>query len=242
MLAYLRALEDRIAADALPRAVGVTLSVDCDLFLSMAKLRAMRVLWRNILEASAIPSAPLLLHAETSWRMMTVRATDLNQLRAVTATFAAGLGGADSVTVLPHSLAAGLPDGFARRMARNAQILLLEEAHLHQVGDPSSGSGYVEALTRSLALKAWSIFQEIEKHGGMAAALAAGHIQDLVRDAAGKQMEFVASRRKAIVGVNEFPDPAGEVPAVLQVARRKLPDGGASAIRAQRLSEPFELP
>ena len=173
--------------------------------------------------------------------MMTAREARMNLLRAVAATFAAGLGGADSITVLPPSLVLGFPDGFARRMARNVQLVLLEEAHLHRVGDPASGAGYVEALTQSLAAEAWSIFQGIERRGGMAAALHSGHVQNMVREAAGKRNERVASRRKPIVGVSEFLDPSYVAPAVLDVARHELaraPD--VSAIPAQRLSEPFE--
>jgi methylmalonyl-CoA mutase len=177
--------------------------------------------------------------------MMTAREVNMNLVRAVAAAFSAGLGGADSIAILPHSLVVGLPDGFARRMARNTQIVLLEESHLHRVGDPASGAGYVEAVTQSLASEAWSIFQGIEKRGGMVAALHSGHVQNMVRDAAGKRSELVASRRKPIVGVSEFPDPADAAPVVLDVARHEPPErgpigGGVSIISARRLSEPFE--
>ena len=239
-LAYFRALEDRIPGDRLPGAVGVTLAVDCDLFLGIAKLRAMRLLWRNILDGCSLPALPLALHAESSWRMMTAREARMNLLRAVAATFSAGLGGADSIAVLPPSLVLGFPDGFARRMARNVQLVLLEEAHLHRVGDPAAGAGYVEALTQSLASAAWSIFQDIERRGGMAAGLHSGQVQTMVREAAGQRNERVASRQKPIVGVSEFLDPSYVAPAVLDVARHELPEHGVSAISAQRLSEPFE--
>ncbi|MDP9136895.1 MAG: methylmalonyl-CoA mutase family protein, partial [Pseudomonadota bacterium] len=244
-LAYFRALEGSVADDLLPRAIGVTLSIDCDLFAGIAKLRAMRQLWRNLLGASSLTAAPLVLHAESSWRMMTAQDTNMNLLRTVAAAFAAGLGGADSITVLPHSLVLGLPDGFARRMARNAQIMLLEEAHLHRVGDPASGAGYVEALTQSLATAAWSIFQGIEKHGGMVAALDSGHVQNMVRVAAGKRSEALQSGRKTIIGVSEFQAPADDAPAVLDVARREVPELGQAPddpriMPSQRLSEPFE--
>ena len=239
-LSYFRALEDTISGDRLPGTVGVTLAVDCDLFLGIAKLRAMRLLWRNILEACSMPAVPLALHAESSWRMMTAREARMNLLRAVAATFSAGLGGADSITVLPPTLVLGFPDGFARRMARNVQLVLLEEAHLHRVGDPAAGAGYVEALTRSLAAEAWSIFQDIERRGGMAAALHNGQVQTMVREAAGKRNERVASRQKPIVGVSEFLDPSYVAPVVLDVARHELPEPDVSAISAQRLSEPFE--
>ncbi len=241
VLAYFRALEDRLSGEALPGAIGVTLSVDCDLFLGIAKLRAMRQLWRGILGGCALPASPLMLHAESSWRMMAAQDANMNLLRAVAAAFAAGIGGADSVTVLPHTLALGLPDGFARRMARNLQIVLLEEAQLYRVGDPASGSGYVEALTQAVAGQAWGVFQDIEKRGGMAAALDSGYVRNLVRDANRSRIERVAARQRPIVGVSEFANPADPSPAVLDVPR-KDPPAGESSIRATRLSETFERP
>jgi methylmalonyl-CoA mutase len=239
-LVYFRTLEGKIADRDLARAVGIALTVDCDFFLGIAKLRAMRLLWRNLLEACSIPWQPLALHVESSWRMMTAREANLNLLRAVAAAFAAAIGGADSVTILPHSLVHGLPDGFARRMARNIQIMLMEEAHLHRVADPGSGSGYIEALTHALASRAWSMFQDVERLGGMAAALASGHVRDLLGDAARKRNQAVSSRRRPIVGVSEFRDPADVPPTVLEATRLELPRHDATAIRAQRLSEPWE--
>ncbi len=164
----------------------------------------------------------------------------MNLMRAMAAVFAAGLGGADSVTVLPHTLALGLPDGFARRMARNLQTVLLEEAQLHRVGDPASGSGYVEALTQALAGEAWGIFQSIEKRGGMAAALHSGYVRNMIEDANRSRVERVATRQKPIVGVTDFADPADPSPAVLDVPRPGSPRAGHSSIPATRLSEPFE--
>jgi methylmalonyl-CoA mutase len=239
-LAYFRALDHKVAPDVLAPSVGVTLAVDCDLFIGIAKLRAMRLVWRNVLDACSMPAVPLALHAESSWRMMTAREASMNLLRNVAATFAAAIGGAESITVLPHSLAIGLPDEFARRMARNVQLMLLEEAQLHRVGDPASGAGYVEALTQSLAEKAWGHFQQIERHGGITAALASGYVQNLVRDAARGRMKAIAARERTFVGVNEFPDPNEEIPAVLDVVRQAMPDGGAATIPALRLSEPLE--
>jgi methylmalonyl-CoA mutase len=146
-------------------AVGATLAANQDMFLSLAKFRAMRLLWARVLEASGIAHQPLRLHGETSRRMMARLDPHTNILRATAAVFGAGLGGTDTFTVLPFSIAQGLPDAFARRMARNTQLILLEESHLWRVADPASGSGYVESLTSELCERAWTIFQGIEKSG-----------------------------------------------------------------------------
>ena len=146
-------------------AVGATLVANQDMFLTLAKFRAIRLLWARVLEASGIAHQPLRLHGETSRRMMARLDPHTNILRATAAVFGAGLGGTDTFTVLPFSIAQGLPDAFARRMARNTQLILLEESHLWRVADPASGSGYVEPLTHELCERAWTIFQGIEKNG-----------------------------------------------------------------------------
>jgi methylmalonyl-CoA mutase len=148
-----------------PAVVGATLAANQDMFLTLAKFRAIRMLWVQVLEASGIAQQPLRLHGETSRRMMARLDPHTNILRATAAVFGAGLGGADTFTVLPFSIAQGLPNAFARRMARNTQLILLEESQLWRVADPASGSGYVEALTHDLCERAWDIFRGIEKTG-----------------------------------------------------------------------------
>ncbi|HUQ37065.1 MAG TPA: methylmalonyl-CoA mutase family protein [Aestuariivirga sp.] len=149
--------------------VGATLAANQDMFLTLAKFRAIRLLWARVLEASGIAHQPLRLHGETSRRMMARLDPHTNILRATAAVFGAGLGGADTFTVLPFSIAQGLPNAFARRMARNTQLIVLEESHLWRVADPASGSGYVETLTHDLCERAWTIFQGIEKTGKLPA-------------------------------------------------------------------------
>ena len=149
--------------------VGATLAANQDMFLTLAKFRAIRLLWARVLEASGIGRQPLRLHGETSRRMMARLDPHTNILRATAAVFGAGLGGADTFTVLPFSIAQGLPNAFARRMARNTQLILLEESQLWRVADPASGSGYVESLTHGLCERAWAIFQGIERTGKLPA-------------------------------------------------------------------------
>src|SRR6478752_3897684 len=143
----------------------------------MAKFRALRLLWARIETACGLTPKPLFIAAETAWRMLTQRDPYVNMLRATIATFSAGLGGADSLTVLPHTQAMGLPDDFARRIARNTQFILLEESSLAKVADPAAGSGGIEALTQQLCQKSWALFQDIEKAGGAFAALEQNMIQ-----------------------------------------------------------------
>ena len=132
----------------------------------MAKFRALRLLWARVEQACGLAPKPVFIAAETAWRMLTQRDPYVNMLRATMATFAAGLAGANAITVLPHTLALGLPDAFARRVARNTQLVLLEESNLAKVSDPAAGSGGIESLTRELCETAWALFQEIEKAGG----------------------------------------------------------------------------
>src|SRR6202035_1506065 len=127
--------------------------------------------------ACGLAPKPTFVTAETAWRMLTQRDPYVNMLRATMASFAAGLAGADAITVLPHTLALGLPDAFARRVARNTQLVLLEESNLAKVSDPAAGSGGIESLTQALCETAWALFQEIENAGGGFPALEQGLIQ-----------------------------------------------------------------
>src|SRR5262249_3910703 len=143
------------------RMIGFRLAADADQFLTTAKFRALRKLWARIEEACGLTPAPASIAAETAWRMMTRRDPFVNMLRAQVAAVAAGLGGADRTAVLPYTAAIGLPDRFARRIARNTQLILLEESNLAKVADPAAGAGVLESLTHGLCVAAWSLFQEM---------------------------------------------------------------------------------
>jgi len=159
------------------------------------------------------------------------------------AAFAAGLGGADSVTVLPFTAALGLPDAFARRLARNTQLILLEEANLARVADPAAGSGGLEALTQHLCAAAWSLFQEIEAAGGAYAALESGLIQRKVAATRTERESAVARGRDPLTGTSEFPDIHELQVTVLEPAPTARPAPTPSRIEplpSSRLAEPFE--
>ncbi|MEV8414976.1 methylmalonyl-CoA mutase small subunit [Streptomyces niveus] len=186
-----------------------------DQFLTIAKLRAARRLWARVAEVSGAgpAGAAQRQHAVTSSVMMTRRDPWVNMLRTTVASLAAGVGGADSVTVLPFDHTLGLPDGFARRIARNTSTILIEESHLGRVIDPAGGSWYVERLTDDLAHAAWAWFQEIERAGGQRAALRDGLIAERLAATWATRSEKLARRREPVTGVSEFPQ-LGEAPVV----------------------------
>ena len=187
---------------------------------------------------------PAFVSAETAWRMMTRRDSYVNMLRATIAVTAAGVGGADAISVLPFTAAIGLPDAFARRVARNTQLILLEESNLFRVSDPAAGSGGIEALTTQMSHAAWTLLQEIEAAGGAAAALEQGLIQKKIAATRTAREAATARRKDAITGTSDYPN-LGELPvAVLDVPRPAVPAAKAAitfdALPQIRLAEPFE--
>ncbi|QFR00914.1 methylmalonyl-CoA mutase [Streptomyces phaeolivaceus] len=196
-----------------------------DQFLTIAKLRAARRLWARVAEVCGAPAAGAQTQtAVTSPVMMTRRDPWVNMLRTTIATLAAGAGGADSVTVLPFDHTLGLPDAFARRIARNTSTILIEESHLARVIDPAGGSWYVERLTDELAHAGWEFFQEIERAGGQAAALRSGTVRDRLAETWAARSAKLAKRREPVTGVSEFPHLA-EKPVVREPAPGP-PSGG----------------
>ena len=245
-VAYLRALES--AGVALEQAQGLIyarLAADADQFLTMAKFRALRLLWARVEQACGLTPKPIFIAAETAWRMLTQRDSDVNMLRSTMATFSAGLGGANAITVLPHTLALGLPDPFARRVGRNTQLVLLEESNLAKVSDPAAGAGGIETLTQQLCESAWSQFQEIEKAGGVFAALEQNLIQRKVAATRAVREADVARRKTVLTGASEFPNLREARAAVLDAKPATLdPYGEAKlkfdALAPMRLAAPFE--
>jgi methylmalonyl-CoA mutase len=245
-VAYLRALEaGGIALERARAAISFRLAADAGQFLTMAKFRALRLLWARVEGACGLAPKPVFIAAETAWRMLTQRDPYVNMLRATMATFSAGLGGANSVTVLPHTLALGLPDPFARRVARNTQLILLEESNLAEVSDPAAGSGGIEALTQQLCEAAWHLFQEIERTGGAFAALEQNLIQSKVAATRAAREANVARRKDVFTGASEFPDLAETNVAVLDTKPIEFaPESEArfkfDAFSPIRLAVPFE--
>jgi methylmalonyl-CoA mutase len=240
-IAYWRALEaGGVPLDEARRMIFFRMSADADQFMTMAKFRALRTLWARVEEASGLAPQPIFIAAETAWRMMTQRDPYVNMLRVTTATFAAGLGGANAVTVLPFTSALGLPDAFARRVARNTQLVLLEESNLAKVTDPAAGSGGIEALTEELCRTSWALFQGIERAGGIAAALESGLIQKQVAETRTARQKAIATRRDPLTGTSEFPHLSETAVKVLQAAPQVPPPFSEKALLTIRLAEPYE--
>lgn len=208
---YLRALTDAgmAVADALQQ-ISFRLVADDDQFMTIAKFRAVRQVWGRVADVLGHPgSGSVTLHAVTSEAMLTQRDPWVNMLRTTVAAFGAGVGGADTVRVLPFDAAVpgGLPGvgaDFARRIARNSQLLLLEESHIGRVLDPAGGSWFVEDLTEALAAQAWSHFRDIESRGGFGPARE--YISQQIARVRAQRADDIAHRRTAITGVNEFPN------------------------------------
>jgi methylmalonyl-CoA mutase len=246
-VAYLRALESAgVALEDAQAMIYARLAADADQFLTMAKFRSLRLLWARIEQACGLAPKPLFIAADTAWRMLTQRDPYVNMLRGTIATFSAGLGGADGINVLPHTLALGLPDPFARRVARNTQLVLLEESNLAKVSDPAAGSGGIETLTQQLCEAAWPLFQEIEKAGGIFAALEQNLIQQKVMAARALREANIARRKEVLTGASEFPNLHEAHVAVLDAKPVALsPYGEAKfkfdALPPMRLAAPFEL-
>ncbi|MGP3981584.1 methylmalonyl-CoA mutase family protein [Streptomyces sp. KR80] len=237
-VAYLRELTAAgLSVDAACAQLEFRLAATADQFLTIAKLRAARRLWSRVAEVcgAAPAAAAQRQHAVTSRVMMTRRDPWVNMLRTTVACLGAGVGGADSVTVLPFDSALGLPDAFARRIARNTSSILLEESHLARVIDPAGGSWYVERLTDELARAAWDWFQEIERAGGQAAALRSGLVADRLAATWERRSEDLAHRREPITGVSEFPHLAEE-----PVERETAPAAPSGGLPAVRRDESFE--
>lgn len=207
-----------------------------DQFLTIAKLRAARRLWARVAEVCGAPDAGAQLqHVVTSPVMMTRRDPWVNMLRTTIATLAAGAGGADSVTVLPFDHAIGLPDGFARRIARNTSTILIEESHLSRVIDPAGGSWYVERLTDELAHAGWEFFRWIERSGGQATALRSGHLGQKLADTWQARSKKLAERREPVTGVSEFPHLAEK--SVARAGAPEAPSGGLPRVRRDEAYE-----
>lgn len=181
------------------------LAVDANYGIGIAKLRAARRLWARVQEALGLDPHPMRLHAVTSARMLTRYDAWVNMLRGTAACFAAATGGADVITVRAFNESLSRPEELGRRIARNTQIMAMEESGLGRIADPSGGAWFSETLAEDLAQAAWTEFQTIESEGGLIESLIAGHQQSRVAEKRAALMKDVARRKVPITGVSEFP-------------------------------------
>ncbi len=247
LVAYLRAADEAGIApgDALPK-ITVSLAADADEFSTIAKLRAARRLVWRVADACGAGdvAANVQFACPTSYRMMAKRDPWTNILRTTIACTGAALGGADAICVLPFTFALGRPDAFARRVARNIQIVCQEESNLGRVTDPAGGSWYVEQLTDDMAKKAWEMFQDIEARGGMLVGLTTGYVQDMIAKTADARAKQIATGKLEVTGVSAFPIlgddgvhtepwPRGAAPATKAVIE-------VTPLKTHRLGEAYE--
>jgi methylmalonyl-CoA mutase len=244
-VAYLRAMEAAgLDLGAAARQIVFSLPLDSDQFMGIAKLRAARLLWGRIMEACGVAEADraMRLRATTARRILTRRDPWVNMLRTTVTCFAGAVGGADSVSVAPFDAALGVSTDFARRIARNVQIVLMEESNLAKVIDPAGGSWFVETLTDRLAREAWSEFQRIEEEGGIVPSLESGALAGRIAETWEARRAAIAKRKDPVTGVSEFPN-LGEAPvetlaidrdALVKVAKARL---GASRKGADAVAD-----
>ena len=228
--------------DAAAGLIGFRMPATADQFVTIAALRAARVMWARVVTASggARESARQYQHAVTAAHMYSRRDPWVNLLRGACAALAAGVAGADAVTVLPFDHAAGAVDAdgaLGRRMARNTQLLLLEESHLARAADPAGGSFYVESLTEQLTAEGWRVLQGVEASGGIEAAIDAGALAAAMEESWRSRLGALRTRREPLTGVSEFPLLDEAVPAS-PVDPDEAHDVAGLPVR--RLAEPFE--
>ncbi|PIE02217.1 MAG: methylmalonyl-CoA mutase [Acidobacteria bacterium] len=208
-LEYIRQMEERglKIEDILPH-LRFSYSLGTNFFMEVSKLRAARMVWDRILESADVPEEQRFYwaHAETAHSTMTELDPYVNMLRTTTEAFSGIVGGTDSLYVKPFNASKGIDDSFSRRIARNIQYILREEAHLDKILDPAGGSWYVESLTEEIAERAWRLLQEVESKGGMIQALKEGFIQATCEERYQQRKKALASRRDVLVGVNQYPN------------------------------------
>ncbi len=248
---YLRALDERgLGIDLVASKMQVQLSIGENFFMEVAKFRAMKPLWAQVMRACGVGEAGqgIQLHGRSGARNKTRRDRQVNLLRLTTEALAAAIGGIDSLTIAPFDEAWGKPDGFSRRLSRNLQLILQEEVRLTEVIDPAGGAWHVERLTDELARRAWGRFQAIEAAGGMLGALQAGAIQREIEVVAEQRRRDAASGAAILVGVNAYENPEEAMPAIGPRVKPEARDEAgepwvtATPLVPLRLEEAGELP
>lgn len=205
---YIRELAVRgvTPAESAPQFLA-TLSLTTKIFPQIAKIRAARLMWARMTSAFGVQGVALSIHGRTSLVNKSVLDAHTNMLRVTAEAFAGVIGGVESLQVAPYDELTRESTDFSRRIARNVPIILLEECAFGRVADAAGGAWYVETLTRELAEKAWALFQDIEREGGLAAALRKGAVQERILRSGAAVRSAAATRREALIGVNLYPNP-----------------------------------
>ena len=207
---WLSVLTDKgLSVDKVANRIKFNFGISSNYFMEMAKFRAARMLWAQIVSAykpNCDCASKIEMHAQTSRFNMTIYEAHVNLLRSQTETMSAALAGVNSITVTPFDITYKQPDEFSERIARNQQLLLKEESRFNKIVDPAGGSYYIETLTASIAEEAWKLFLEVEDAGGFYAALRSGFVQNTVNAAAESRRTAIARRKEILLGTNQYPN------------------------------------
>ena len=207
---WLSVLTDKgLSVDKVANRIKFNFGISSNYFMEMAKFRAARMLWAQIVSAykpNCDCASKIEMHAQTSQFNMTIYDAHVNLLRSQTETMSAALAGVNSITVTPFDITYKQPDEFSERIARNQQLLLKEESHFNKIVDPAGGSYYIETLTASIAEEAWKLFLEVEDAGGFYAALRSGFVQNTANAAAESRRTAIARRKEILLGTNQYPN------------------------------------
>lgn len=229
------------------RKIKFNMGVSENYFMEIAKFRAGRMLWAQIVkqyEPKCDCACKMCVNAVTTSYNMTLFDAHVNLLRSQTETMSAALGGVHSIVVTPFDTAYEEPNDFSERIARNQQLLLKEECHFNTVVDPSAGSYYIEQLTTSLAAEAWKLFLKVEEEGGFLSSIKAGTVQDDINATNEKRHTLAAQRREFILGTNQFPNftekSEGKMPRVKVCGCGHKEETAYKAIDTSRLAADFE--
>ena len=242
-----RLMDAGLDVDAAARKLRFSFSVSSNYFMEIAKFRAARMLWANIVKGYGPAkncACKMHIHAETSRWNQTVYDPYVNMLRGTTEAMSATIAGVHSLEVMPFDASFENPTEFSKRIARNVELLLKNESHFDQVVDPAGGSYYVENLTQSIAAEAWKLFLEIEQKGGYTEAYKAGLIVERIKASAAAKDKNIATRRQTLLGANQYPnftEVAGKEITAESVTRKQaegnvlVPYRGAMAFEEMRL-------
>ena len=242
-----RLMDAGLSVDEAARKLRFSMAVTSNYFMEMAKFRAARMLWANIVKAynpEKDCACKMYTHAVTSTWNQTVYDPYVNMLRGTTEAMSATIAGVHSLEVMPFDASFENPTEFSKRIARNVELLLKNESHFDQVVDPAGGSYYVENLTQSIAAEAWKLFLEIEEKGGYTEAYKAGLIVERIKASAAAKDKNIATRRQTLLGANQYPnftEVAGKEITAESVTRKQaegnvlVPYRGAMAFEEMRL-------
>ena len=240
---YLNLLtEAGVKIDEAAKRIKFTVSISGNYFMEIAKFRAERLLWANIVKAYGAKkeeSCKIKVHAVTSAWNQTVYDPYVNMLRDTTEAMSGAVGGVDSMEVLPFDHAYKKPGEFSNRIARNVQSLLLDESHFNKVVDPAAGSYYIEELTDAVAKTSWDLFNSIEKEGGYVEAFKKEKIQDAIKETSVKRDSNIATRRDTLLGTNQFPNFTEVVEK--EVTKKVVTRKAAPKKKAGMIGRPLEV-